>query len=73
MMLDHLGLNQGAERVEKAIRAVVKNGIKDLTAGKMGYSTQEVGDLVVCEFIIKRFQGVQGSRGLVKGVEVNTL
>lgn len=47
MMLVHLGLEQAAGRVEKAIRAVVKNDIKDLTAGKMGYTTQEVGDLVV--------------------------
>ncbi len=47
MMMVHLGLEQAAGRVEKAIRAVVKNDIKDLTAGKMGYTTQEVGDLVV--------------------------
>lgn len=47
MMLTHLGLEQAAQRVEKAVRAVVKNNIKDLTAGKMGYTTQEVGDLVV--------------------------
>jgi 3-isopropylmalate dehydrogenase len=47
MMLVHLGLGQAAGRVEKAIKAVVKNDIKDLNAGKMGYTTQEVGDLVV--------------------------
>ena len=47
MMLAHLGLQKAAQRVENAIRAVVKNNIKDLTAGKMGYTTQEVGDLVV--------------------------
>jgi len=47
MMLAHLGLEKAAQRVENAIRAVVKNNIKDLTAGKMGYTTQEVGDLVV--------------------------
>jgi 3-isopropylmalate dehydrogenase len=47
MMLVHLGLEQAAGRVEKAIRAVVKNDIKDLTAGHMGFTTQEVGDLVV--------------------------
>jgi len=47
MMLAHLGLEKAARRVENAIRAVVKNNIKDLTAGKMGYTTQEVGDLVV--------------------------
>jgi 3-isopropylmalate dehydrogenase len=47
MMLAHLGLEKAAQRAENAIRAVVKNNIKDLTAGKMGYTTQEVGDLVV--------------------------
>ncbi|MGA3083785.1 MAG: 3-isopropylmalate dehydrogenase [Thermodesulfobacteriota bacterium] len=47
MMLAHLGLDKAARRVENAIRKVVKNNIKDLTAGKMGYTTQEVGDLVV--------------------------
>jgi 3-isopropylmalate dehydrogenase len=47
MMLVHLGLKEAAGRIEKAIRSVVKNDIKDLTAGKMGYTTQEVGDLVV--------------------------
>ncbi len=47
MMLAHLGLDPAAQRVDKAIRMVVKNNIKDLTAGKMGFSTQEVGDLVV--------------------------
>jgi 3-isopropylmalate dehydrogenase len=47
MMLVHLDQERAAQGVEKAIRAVVKDHIKDLTAGKMGYSTQEVGDLVV--------------------------
>jgi 3-isopropylmalate dehydrogenase len=47
MMLSHLGLDQAALEVEQAIRQVVATKIKDLTAGKMGYSTQEVGDLVV--------------------------
>jgi 3-isopropylmalate dehydrogenase len=47
MMLSHLGLEEAAQSVEKAVRKVVESKIKDLTAGKMGYSTQEVGDLVV--------------------------
>lgn len=46
MMLAHLGLEKAAARVEKAVRTVVKDHVKDLNAGKMGYSTQEVGDLV---------------------------
>jgi 3-isopropylmalate dehydrogenase len=47
MMLSHLGLEEAAQSVERAVRRVVETKIKDLTAGKMGYSTQEVGDLVV--------------------------
>jgi len=47
MMLAHLGLEKAAARVEKAVRTLVKDYVKDLNAGKMGYSTQEVGDLVV--------------------------
>jgi 3-isopropylmalate dehydrogenase len=47
MMLSHLGLEQEAQAVEQAVRQVVQSKIKDLTAGQMGYSTQEVGDLVV--------------------------
>ena len=47
MMLAHLGLEEAAQRVEKAIRSVVKNNIKNLTAGKMGFTTQQVGDLVI--------------------------
>jgi 3-isopropylmalate dehydrogenase len=47
MMLVHLGLDEAAKQVDLAIRKVVAKDIKDLTAGKMGYSTQEVGNLVV--------------------------
>ncbi len=46
MMLEHLGENAAGARVEKAIRKVVVEDIKSLSAGKMGYSTSEVGDLV---------------------------
>jgi 3-isopropylmalate dehydrogenase len=47
MMLAYFGLEAAAQAVDKAIRLVVKNNIKDLDAGAMGYTTQEVGDLVV--------------------------
>jgi 3-isopropylmalate dehydrogenase len=33
--------------IEDAVITVVKTKLKDLAAGKMGYSTSEVGDLVV--------------------------
>ena len=47
MMLEQLGLEKPAQKIEQAIRRVVLEKVKDLTAGKMGYTTQEVGDLVV--------------------------
>jgi len=46
MMLEHLGENSAALRVENAIRKVVAKDIESLSAGQMGYTTNEVGDLV---------------------------
>ena len=46
MMLEHLGEAKAAQAVENAIMDVTANKVKDLGAGKMGYSTSEVGDLV---------------------------
>jgi 3-isopropylmalate dehydrogenase len=46
MMLEHLGETEAATSVENAIMDVTAHKLKDLGAGKMGYSTTEVGDLV---------------------------
>ncbi len=46
MMLDTLGEHEAADQVEKAIMDVTATKIKGLSAGGMGYSTSEVGDLV---------------------------
>jgi len=46
MMLEHLGEDKAARRVEDAIRVVLSRHVKSLAAGRMGYSTSEVGDLV---------------------------
>ena len=46
MMLEHLGETEAATAVENAIMDVTAHRLKDLAAGKMGYSTSEVGDLV---------------------------
>jgi len=46
MMLDMLGENKAAEAVEKAVMKVTGEKLKSLAAGKMGYSTTEVGDMV---------------------------
>lgn len=49
MLLDSLGETEAAFAVENAVKKVVKDKLKTLAAGKMGYSTTEVGDLVVAE------------------------
>lgn len=46
MMLETLGETGASSAIENAVRDVTANKIKSLSAGKMGYSTSEVGDLV---------------------------
>ncbi len=46
LMLETLGEDQAAAQVEEAAAKVLREDIKDLGAGKMGYSTSEVGDLI---------------------------
>ncbi len=46
MMMDHLGETEAAAAMESAIRQVVAEKLKSMSAGKMGYTTKEVGDLV---------------------------
>ncbi|MCF7954216.1 MAG: 3-isopropylmalate dehydrogenase [Phycisphaerae bacterium] len=46
MMLDTLGEEQAAKEIEQAVRWVTGEKLKSLAAGRMGYSTSEVGDLV---------------------------
>jgi 3-isopropylmalate dehydrogenase len=52
MALDHLGEEAAARKIENAVKRVVSQDIKSLSAGKMGRSTSEVGDLVA-EYIAK--------------------
>ena len=47
MMLENLGEEKAGKAVEDAVIKVATKEMKSLAAGKMGYSTQEVGDLVV--------------------------
>ncbi|MDI6736801.1 MAG: 3-isopropylmalate dehydrogenase [bacterium] len=48
MMLTHLGLLKAADLVENAVIKLLSSGyIKDMSAGKMGLSTSDVGDLIV--------------------------
>jgi len=47
MMLEQLGEEQAAKAIEDAIMKAVKNDIKSMSVGKMGYSTTQIGDMVV--------------------------
>jgi 3-isopropylmalate dehydrogenase len=47
MMLESLGEKKAAKEIEVAIMKVLRKDVKSLSAGKMGYTTSEVGDLVV--------------------------
>lgn len=47
MMLDQLNEQEAACAIEKAVIEVTGSKLKSLSAGQMGYSTSEVGDLVV--------------------------
>jgi 3-isopropylmalate dehydrogenase len=47
LMLDTLGEEEAAESIENSVKKIVKEKLESLSAGKMGYSTSEVGDLVV--------------------------
>jgi 3-isopropylmalate dehydrogenase len=47
LMLDTLGEEDAAESVENSVKKIVKEKLESLSAGKMGYSTSEVGNLVI--------------------------
>ena len=46
MLLENAGYQKAADRVMKAIMFVTSQKMKSQSAGKMGYGTREVGDLV---------------------------
>ena len=47
MLLEQAGHKQSAARINRAIMTVTGTKMKSQAAGKMGYSTSEVGDLVL--------------------------
>lgn len=46
IMLETIGESKAASWIEKGIIKVLREDLKDIAAGKMGYTTSEVGDLV---------------------------
>jgi 3-isopropylmalate dehydrogenase len=53
IMLEHLGEEKASKEIEQAVMKVTANNIKSLAAGQMGYTTTEVGDLVV-KYILEK-------------------
>jgi 3-isopropylmalate dehydrogenase len=47
MLLKQVGETKAGDAIEASVKTVLRTKLKDLAAGKMGYSTTEVGDLVV--------------------------
>ncbi|MBI4680893.1 MAG: 3-isopropylmalate dehydrogenase [Nitrospirae bacterium] len=47
LMLEHLGETKSGKEIEDAVMQVTAKHLKSLAAGQMGYTTTEVGDLVV--------------------------
>jgi 3-isopropylmalate dehydrogenase len=46
MMLETLGEEEAGKCIEDAVKFATGNKLKSMQAGRMGYSTSEVGDLV---------------------------
>ena len=45
-MLDFLGETEAAKAIESAVIKITREKIQSLAAGKMGYSTSQIGDMV---------------------------
>ncbi len=46
LLLETLGETRAAQRIERAVKKVLAEKLEDVAAGRMGYSTSEVGDMV---------------------------
>jgi 3-isopropylmalate dehydrogenase len=49
MMLETLGEEKAAKKIEDAVKFITANKMKSMAAGKMGFSTSQVGDLVAAK------------------------
>ncbi|NOQ19735.1 MAG: 3-isopropylmalate dehydrogenase [Desulfobacterales bacterium] len=47
LMLETIGEQKAASFIEAGVVKVLRENIKDVAAGKMGHTTQEIGDLIV--------------------------
>jgi 3-isopropylmalate dehydrogenase len=47
IMLETLGESKAAAMIEKSVVRVLRDDLEDVAAGRMGFTTQQVGDLIV--------------------------
>lgn len=47
MLLEHTGHAQAGARIDRAVAHITGTKMRSQSAGKMGYGTKEIGDLVV--------------------------
>jgi 3-isopropylmalate dehydrogenase len=47
MLLETIGEEKAGKEIENSVINIVQQKLKTLAAGKMGYSTEEIGDMVV--------------------------
>jgi len=46
MLLETIGEEKAGKAVENSVIKLVQSKLKNLAAGKMGYSTEEIGDMI---------------------------
>jgi 3-isopropylmalate dehydrogenase len=46
MMLENLGEQEASAAIEEAVKYTTAKKLKSMNAGRMGYSTSQVGDMV---------------------------
>jgi 3-isopropylmalate dehydrogenase len=47
LLLETIGEFEAGASIEAAVKKTLRDDLKDVAAGKMGYSTSEVGDIIV--------------------------
>lgn len=47
ILLETLGESAAAAMIEKSVVRVLRDDLKDVAAGRMGFTTQQIGDLIV--------------------------
>ena len=68
MLLSQIGEEKAGAAIENSVISVVREKLKDLAAGKMGYSTSEVGGLGCKTFVIVGAHIVRPLQNIREGI-----